>query len=289
MVDEFVPWQGVLSRLDTRLGHTVIALLTATGDTFIEEENNVDSGDSPPTVNQDSLQELSRSVSQTADALFAAGNVTETLRSVVELAVATIDGCDFAGLFTMNRGVLTPVVVTDPAVSALHAVEQATGEGPCVDAIAHRQMVSVDDLDEDSRWPLFSPRAAGEGVRSVLSLPLAHANSHDGALILYARYPAAFGAVDRAKATILVSLASMAVSVAHTHEDEERRVEGLQVALGTRETIGEALGILMERERITANQAFDILRRASQHLNIKLRDVAQSLVDTGESPDTGQH
>jgi AmiR/NasT family two-component response regulator len=93
--------------------------------------------------------------------------------------------------------------------------------------------------------------------------------------------------VDRAKATILASLASLALSVAHSHEDEERRSENLNAALGTRETIGEALGILMERERITADQAFDILRKASQHLNIKLRDVAQNLVDTGESPDTG--
>ena len=89
------------------------------------------------------------------------------------------------------------------------------------------------------------------------------------------------------KATILASLASLALSVAHTHEDEERRAENLNAALRTREIIGEASGILMERERITADQAFDILRRASQHLNIKLREVAQNLVDTGESPDTG--
>ena len=249
----------------------------------------MDSGDPPPTVNQDSLHELTRSVSQTADVLFAAESVIGTLNSVVELAVATIDGCDFAGLFTMSGGVLNPAVVTDPAVLVVHAVEQGAGEGPCLDAVGERQIVSVDDLGTDSRWPHFSPGAVSEGIRSLLCLPLAHANSHDGALILYARYPAAFGAVDRAKATILVSLASMAVSVAHSHEDEERRVEDLHVALGTRETIGEALGILMERERITADQAFDILRRASQHLNIKLRDVAQHLVDTGESPDTGQH
>jgi AmiR/NasT family two-component response regulator len=76
--------------------------------------------------------------------------------------------------------------------------------------------------------------------------------------------------------------------VAHSHEDEERRADTLQTALNTRETIGEALGILMERERISADQAFDILRRASQHLNIKLREVAQDLVDTGKDPDTGQ-
>ena len=79
----------------------------------------------------------------------------------------------------------------------------------------------------------------------------------------------------------------MAFSSARTHEDEERRAANLQAALATREMIGQAQGILMERERITPDQAFDILRRASQHLNVKLRDVAQNLVDTGERPDTG--
>jgi AmiR/NasT family two-component response regulator len=59
------------------------------------------------------------------------------------------------------------------------------------------------------------------------------------------------------------------------------------MALGTRELIGQAQGILMEREHITSQQAFDILRRASQHLNIKLREVAQDLVDTGERPSDG--
>jgi GAF domain-containing protein len=238
------------------------------------------------TVNQDSLSELSRSVSESANALFAAGNVTDTLKSVVGLAVATIEGCDFAGLFTMDVGAFTTPVLTDPMVLVVGAIQERTGEGPSIDAIAHRQIVSVDDLVSDPRWPHFSPQAVGEGIRSVLSFPLAP-NSQAVALNLYARYPAAFGVIDRAKAAILVSLASLAVSVAHTHEDEERRAENLTAALATRETIGEALGILMERERITADQAFDILRRASQHLNIKLRDVAQNLVETGESPDTG--
>jgi hypothetical protein len=121
----------------------------------------------------------------------------------------------------------------------------------------------------------------------VLALPLS-AYAERGALNLYARYPSAFGVVDRAKAAMLVSMVSLALSVAHSHEDGERRAANLHGALSSRETIGEALGILMERERITAQQAFDILRRASQHLNIKLREVAQNLVDTGEDPDTGQ-
>jgi AmiR/NasT family two-component response regulator len=115
-----------------------------------------------------------------------------------------------------------------------------------------------------------------------LALPL----NESGALNLYARLPGAFGVVDRAKAVILASLADLALSVAHSHEDETRRSDNLNLALATREVIGQAQGILMERERITPDQAFDILRRASQHLNRKLRDVAQDLVDTGERPET---
>ena len=75
--------------------------------------------------------------------------------------------------------------------------------------------------------------------------------------------------------------------MAEAHEEEERRAENLRQALITRQLIGQAQGILMERERITAEQAFDILRRASQHLNTKLREVAQELVETGERPPTG--
>jgi transcriptional regulator with GAF, ATPase, and Fis domain len=245
----------------------------------------VDAFEGPSAIDQDSLSELSQSVSQVAGVLFSAGSVIDTLASVVELATATIEGCDLAGLLVMDGNGVTTPVFTDPLAREIETAQHRSGEGPSLDAIVHRQMIYADDLRTDLRWPRFSPVAADMGVWSVLSLPLVPAQ--EGVLNLYGRYPAAFGVVDRAKATILASLASLALSVAHSHEDEERRAENLNAALGTRETIGEALGILMERERITADQAFDILRRASQHLNIKLRDVAQSLVDTGESPDTG--
>jgi AmiR/NasT family two-component response regulator len=79
----------------------------------------------------------------------------------------------------------------------------------------------------------------------------------------------------------------VAITAARSLEDEERHIDNLHTALSSREIIGQAQGILMERERITADQAFDILRRASQFLNVKLREVAQNLVDTGERPETG--
>jgi hypothetical protein len=107
-----------------------------------------------------------------------------------------------------------------------------------------------------------------------------------GALNLYARYPLAFGALDRARGVVLAGLAGLALGLAEAHEEQVRRAENLRQALVTRELIGQAQGILMERERITAEQAFEILRAASQNLNTKLWEVAQDLVETGERPQT---
>jgi hypothetical protein len=242
--------------------------------------------DGLPDVDSDSLADLARSVAETAQILFTAGSVTDTLASVVDLAVATIDGCDYAGVFLVDGNRVTTPVHTDPTVIEVDALQHQGGEGPCLDAIAQRTVFYAEDLSTDQRWPQFAQRAAAAGIRSALALPLS-ADAQLGAVNLYARFPIAFGVMDRAKAAILVSLASLALTVANSHEDEVRRSLTFQTALSSREIIGEALGILMEREKISADQAFDILRRASQHLNIKLREVAQNLVDTGEDPVTG--
>jgi GAF domain-containing protein len=237
-------------------------------------------------IGQDPVSELAANFSETARILFSAGSVDSTLTQVVTVAVETVEGCDFAGLFLVEGDAVVTPVHTDPIVEVIDALQQQTSEGPCLDAIAQGTMVYGDDLRSDSRWPNFGPRAAQKGMRSALALPLT-TNGTRGAVNLYAAYPSAFGVVDRAKGLILASLASAALAAAHLFEDEERRIDNLHSALSSREIIGQAQGILMERERIAADQAFDVLRRASQYLNIKLREVAQTLVDTGERPDTG--
>jgi GAF domain-containing protein len=240
-----------------------------------------------PVVDQNPSSELAADFSETARILFAAGSVTNTLAQVVALAVATIEGCDFAGLFLLNKNVVTTPVHSNAVVNEIDALQHETGEGPCLDAVTQRLIFYADDVADDPRWPRFGPQASAAGIRSILALPLT-TNATLGALNLYAHYPAAFGVIDRAKGVILASLAGLAVSAAHSHEDEERRADNLNTALATREVIGQAQGILMERERISSAQAFDVLRRASQHLNRKLRDIAQDLVDTGQSPETGE-
>ena len=237
-------------------------------------------------THEDLTQELTDRFTEAARVLFSAGAVADTLQRVVELAVETIDGCDFAGIFLLGDGALTTPVHTDPMVIEVDALQRRYEQGPCLDAVADDSILYADDLAGDDRWPLYGPAATAVGVRSVLALSLSNRGTR-GALNLYARYPMAFGVIDRAKGLLLAGLAGQALSTAQAHDRETRRLDNLQAALLTRAVIGQAQGILIERERITADQAFDILRRASQHLNIKLRDVAQNLVDTGESPPTG--
>ncbi len=246
----------------------------------------MDTNDTQVSPGADAIAELTDNFAETARILFAAGRVSDTLREVVTLSVATIEGCDFAGLFLLDGVAITTPVRTDPIVELIDGFQHDSGEGPCLEAIAEGSIFYAADLDGESRWPQFSHRAAGAGVRSVLALPVSP-NHSLGALNLYARSPIAFGVVDRGKAVILASLAGLALTVAQSHEQDNMSIDDFRAALSTREMIGQAEGILMERERISADHAFDILRRASQHLNIKLREVAQNVVETGESPDTG--
>lgn len=235
---------------------------------------------------EDRTAELTASFTETARVLFSADNVTDTLQRVVDAAVATIDGCDFAGIFLLEGDTVTTPVRSDPVVIEIDEAQHRAGEGPCLDAVEKGGSIYADDLADDARWPNFGPQATAAGIRSALAFGLSNHGSR-GALNCYARYPRAFGAIDRAKGLLLAGLSDQALGLAEAHEDERRRTDNLQAALVTRELIGRAEGILMEREHVTADQAFDILRQASQHLNVKLRDIAQTLVDTGERPDTG--
>jgi hypothetical protein len=239
----------------------------------------------PPIVD-DPVSAVIVNFSQIARSLFAAGNVDQTLARVLDLAKFTIEGCDYAGVVLRDGDTIVTPAHTDPVVGDLDVLQHRFSEGPSLDAIAGNLSFYAGDLAEESRWPLFGPAATGRGIRSMLALPL-FADGAMGALNLYAHYPQAFGVIDRARGLLLAALAGLAFSSARSHEADELREVNLHAALATREVIGQAQGILIERERITADQAFDILRRASQHLNLKLRDVAQTLVDTGENPDTG--
>ncbi len=233
-----------------------------------------------------STDELERNLAEVARALFGTGTVEGSLQLTVELAVATVEGCDAAGIFVVRDGRVVTAAASHPLVVELDEQQFANDEGPCLDAMAGRGMTYATDLADDDRWPSFGPAAAQAGIRSALALRLS--DRPISALNLYAHLPGAFGATDRAKALIFATLAGVALDAAEERAGEEKRFANLHEALLTRELIGQAQGILMERERITGPQAFDVLRRASQHLNVKVREVARTLIETGEAPPTGR-
>jgi hypothetical protein len=229
------------------------------------------------------VEELPRQLSAIARVLLASGTVDETLQRIVDLSAHAITDCDEAGLCRTDFLAGRPEPTT-AVVAQLDALQTELGEGPCVDTLAGADSVYVHELDGDGTWPQFGPQAVAAGMRSVLAYRLFASTDTFGSLQLYARLPGAFNVTDRAQGLIFATHAGLALSLAQTHDEERGRSDNLQVALVSREIIGQAQGILMERERITAEQAFDVLRRASQELNIKLRDVAQDLVDTGLIP-----
>ncbi|MHB8505231.1 MAG: GAF and ANTAR domain-containing protein [Acidimicrobiales bacterium] len=239
----------------------------------------------------DATVALTAEFAEAARALFSAGTAAGTLTQVLALSMATVEGCDFAGVHLLGPEPgpdVGPARHTNAVAADLDALQFRCGQGPAHEAIADGLMSYAEDLGTETRWPRFTPRAAAGGVRSVLALPLV-VDRTLGVLTLYARCSQAFGVIDRARGLLLAALTALAFTSAQIHEEEERRQANLHAALATRELIGQAQGILIERERVTPDQAFDILRRASQHLNQKLRDVAQNLVDAGESPGWDRH
>ncbi len=230
----------------------------------------------------DEFLELEATFSDVALTLFAAGTVEGTLQQIVVLAEHTIDGCDASGVLVVHGTRVETAAASQPLVVELDRMQIEADEGPCIDAALLGSTFYASDLEDDRRWPTFGPRAVAAGVRSVLAYSLS--GERLSALNLYGRLPVAFGATGRAQGQLFATLARLALDSAQERAADDRRAANLTEALRTRELIGQAQGILMERERITADQAFDVLRRASQHMNVKLRAIAANLVETGESP-----
>jgi GAF domain-containing protein len=215
--------------------------------------------------------------------LLQASTLQDTLQRIVDLSVSTVESCDAAALsFVQGDEVVTPVW-TEATVLEIDKLQFETGEGPCLDAIAQETIVYAEDLPEDPRWPKLGPLAAEAGMHSVLSLKLGWDDSL-GSLNLYAKTPAAYGEGELTRGNIFATHAALALEAQTILDREQTRLQKLHTALISRDIIGQAKGVLMYRDLITADRAFHDLRMASQRLNIKLRDIAQRVVDTGEMP-----
>jgi putative methionine-R-sulfoxide reductase with GAF domain len=224
------------------------------------------------------INQLLDEVTDLADALLVKdAELQPTLDAILSAAARAVPGSAYAGLMVLEQGRLVPKATTGEPPRRLDIVQRELGDGPCVAAAAGQVLVSVPDMDCEVRWPQFAAAACRLNVQSMLCMPLAVGGQRMGALSLYGAQRRAFGEASERLARLCALLCSRALG-------DALRSDQLRRALAGRDLIGQAKGILMERHRLTADQAFDRLSAASQSLNLRMAAVAEHLTATGELP-----
>ncbi|MDQ6614338.1 MAG: anti-sigma factor antagonist [Actinomycetota bacterium] len=211
--------------------------------------------------------------------------VDAALRVVVDLAHVAIAAADGVSVSLRRQGGLATVAASDQTVSDMDRVQYATGEGPCVDAAIRGQWSYTETLDEETRWPDFTPRAKKLGINSVLSTPLMAAGQPLGALNIYSRTPAAFTTNQQEMASAFATGASSVVSEARAGDSDNVPATARLQVLAAHEVIALAQGVIMEREGVDQHGAYQVLQRFSRRTGRPVRERAEDVVaSTRRSP-----
>ncbi len=224
--------------------------------------------------------ELWRSVADLSGLLLSEEDQETTLRRVADLAVRSITDCDAVGVTLFRAGKATTRAATGGLVYEIDHYQYDIREGPCLSAIQDQQMIEVEDMDTEMRWPRFCKHAAERGTHSSISFPLLVRGEPLGALNLYARRPRAFNPADHETGAMFATQAAVALANAQTYAASVALAQGLRYALDSRAVIDQAMGILIGRNGYSTELAFQSLRVTSQYENQKLRHVAEEIVRT---------
>jgi anti-anti-sigma factor len=210
--------------------------------------------------------------------------VDGALRLVVALARATVGGADGVSVSLRRRGRLVTVAASDQTISDMDANQYATGEGPCVDASVEGRWFHAASLDDEARWPTFTPRAKALGINAILSSPLLTEDRPVGALNIYSRNAATFTPKDQELAAMFATEASVILTSAGVDVSDDQLALRLFEALRMRQIIALAEGVIMERENVSEERAYSALREFSQKSGQPLRERAQDVVASTQWP-----
>jgi GAF domain-containing protein len=229
--------------------------------------------------------EVAASITELQNLLLATSSVEDLLNEVTVLAARTVALELSCGITLQSDGSPVTVANSDVRAAQVDEMQYEVEEGPCLRSMTTKKRVVITDTIGPERWGGFSTRAAANGIRSTLSLPLT-ADGIMGALNLYAPVPDAFGETEIRRAEVFAASASAALALSSRQASTAALTGQLREALASRAVIDQALGIIMAQERCTSDQAFAILRNASQNRNAKLRDIALQIVTSvsGEPP-----
>jgi GAF domain-containing protein len=199
------------------------------------------------------------------------------LRKIALIAVETIPGVDAASITMITAGAPKTPAYSDKIALDLDGIQYDLGDGPCLSAIRHQGVEHVTTATDRERWPAFSAAARERDVRAVLSAPLIERDVAKGALNLYSRSgydPAAWET-----ASLFADQLGIAAVNATLYLEGSLMADQLRTAMDSRAVIEQAKGILMRAQECNAGTAFEILTRASQHQNRKLREIAVEIVE----------
>ncbi len=228
------------------------------------------------------LESVADALSRLARDLEDESDLQATLDAIVHAAVGTVPGAQHASISMVRarRHVSTRAATSELARKNDQAQLDA-GEGPCLDTLYEKRTALVPDTAQETRWPNFASTAHERGIGSVLSVQLYVHGDDLGALNLVNEEPHAFD--DESEHVALLFAAHSAIAIVGAQKEEQ-----LRVALDRRDIIGQAMGITMERYGLTAQRAFSLLTRLSQHSNRKLHELAAEIVHTRAMPSTPQ-
>jgi GAF domain-containing protein len=218
--------------------------------------------------------DLAQRMAELARATALPRDVDEVLAGVTAAATEMIPGTDTCGVLLIGKGgKFESLFGTSDLIYELDALQEQCGEGPCVEAALDELIVRTDDFTTERRWPKYSRAVSELGVRSGLSFKLYTSASTAGALNLFGLEPRAFDMQSEAIGSVLAAHAASAI-IASRHGEQ------LESALTTRDTIGQAKGVIMERFNVDAMRAFEMLRELSQTTNTRLVDIATKVIET---------
>jgi GAF domain-containing protein len=203
------------------------------------------------------------------------------LQRVVDATLSEIPSAAAACITTVEHGDFRTAAPTSEVLREIDQVQYKEHDGPCVTSLREQVTVRSDDLTHETRWPLYAAAAVERGLRSLLSFQLFVDGDNLGVLNVYADKVNAFDDEAEEAGLLLASHAAVAIS-------GKRAEANLRNALESRDVIGQAKGILMERFKLNADQAFQMLVAVSQHEHRKLREIADDLASTGDLPDVAR-
>jgi hypothetical protein len=234
-----------------------------------------------PDTGTPPVPDIARALQRITTLQHGRASMDTLLQTVVDQTTASLPGAAATSITVLTGSRPATAGHSGRLALDLDETQYDEGHGPCLHAAATGELVEVTDARTEVRWPHYMRRAVALGSLSSLSVPLPM-EGLSGSLNVYAVQASGFEETAAPLAVLLAESATASITNMRAHQDAQDTIAHLTIAIESRAVIDQAKGILMERRRLTADQAFALLTETSQRVNVKLRVVADHLIRTGE-------